>query len=111
MNWSLVRQHGVRYTVGAAGLVAGVVVGVAASREAVSSAALGLVVVGGLAILVSVVSPGASSGSTAVEPASGVHIDPRDGDEAPAGSGPLRSFFVGVGLVVWGSLSLVVFGL
>lgn len=95
MRWDILARGGLRYTLPAAG-VAGVL-----------TYALGeffgllLLFLGVLAVALTLMgSSGAGTTAMAVEPASGVAVDPRSYATKPIGSKNVRAFFWAVGLVL-----------
>jgi hypothetical protein len=109
MRWALIRAMGLRYTLVFGGGTTAVAYG-GATLLGSSPALPGIVLLLlGVGILVSTLtgSSGLGTGATAVEPASGVHIDPADHAMSAGGPFALEGLFYGVGLVL-GAVGLFV---
>ena len=102
----------VRYTLGFAGGLALLAVAVGfLTALPVWSMGLGLLLVGGLVVVTTLTgSNGVGTAGMAIEPASGVNIDPIDYVQTPVGNNQLKALFFGAGLVAFGAAIFVGFG-
>ncbi|NIS35918.1 MAG: hypothetical protein GWN07_34455 [Actinobacteria bacterium] len=112
MEGRLAANLAARYSVGYGGGLAllAVVVG---GLTAVPTWALGLLMlmVGGLVVVTTLTGAnGVGAGGMAIEPASGVDIDPFDYVQTAVGVNALKALFFGAGLVAFGGAVFVAFG-
>ena len=75
------------------------------------SLGLGLLMVGGLVVVTTLTGAnGVGTGGMAIEPASGVNIDPADYVQAAVGVNALKALFFGAGCLAFGALVFVATG-
>ena len=112
MRGGLVVALAARYTVGFAGGLALLAVAVGSlTALPVWAMGLGLLLIGGLVVVTTLTgSNGVGTAGMAIEPASGVNIDPVDYLQASVGHNQLKALFFGAGLVAFGAGVFVWFG-
>lgn len=72
---------------------------------------LGLLTIGGLVVVTTLTGAnGVGTGGMAIEPASGVDIDPFDFAQSAVGVNALKALFFGAGCLVFGGAVFVAFG-
>lgn len=111
MRWDIVSRGLLRYTLLWGGLTSLIAYGGAALVNiSMGTSALLLLLLGGSSLVLSLTgTTGTGAGAAAVEPASGVNIDPRDYAAKPIGSTNVRVFFWSLG-VVFGAVAGLVIG-
>ncbi|MDZ7700565.1 MAG: hypothetical protein U5J98_00060 [Halobacteriales archaeon] len=112
MRGALVLALTVRYTLAFGGGLALVALAVGTGTGLPTWAlGLGLLVLGVLIVTTTLTGAnGVGLAGMAIEPASGVNIDPIEYLQAPVGSNQFKALFFGAGLVVFGGAMFVVFG-
>lgn len=109
MRWDLVARGLLRYSAGYGALTLVLALGLAVLLDVPAGLlALVLLVVAVLTLVLALAgSSGLGTGAHAVEPASGVHVDPREHAGEPIGDSALRAFFWAVGVIAGSILALV----
>lgn len=95
MRWDILARGFLRYTL-PAGVIAGLLTFVLGGGFG-----LPVLVIGVMGLALSLMgSSGTGTAAMAIEPASGVNIEPRDYATKPIGSKYVRAFFVAIGLIL-----------